>query len=81
MTTQVSPTAVEDRLFDAIAALGPDRADVRREATLEELDIDSLDLVELAQIAEEEWGVELSPGDVKDITTVGQAVDLVLSRL
>ena len=45
-----------------------DRAATRR---FEDLDVDSLDLVELAQIVEDEFGVELDGDDVKDVKTVG----------
>ena len=39
--------------------------DVTREATFEELDIDSLDLAELAQVVEDEYGVEITGDDVE----------------
>ena len=45
-----TPEAVEARIVEALASFGPDIEQVTREATFEELDIDSLDLVELAQI-------------------------------
>jgi acyl carrier protein len=43
---------VEARVIDALASFGPDKSQITRESTFEELDIDSLDLVELAQIVE-----------------------------
>jgi acyl carrier protein len=42
--------------------------------------VDSLDLVELAQIIEDEFGVELQGEDVKDLRTVGEVIDLVVAR-
>ena len=80
-TAQTSQDYVESTIFDAIAELGPDRSEVTRNATLEELDIDSLDLVELAQVVEETWGIEIRPEDIKDVKTAGEAVDVVLARL
>jgi len=80
-TTGTSPQEVEAILFDTIAELGPDRADVKREATFEELDVDSLDLVEVAQVVEEKWGIEFDPQDFANVKTVGEALDLVLSRM
>jgi acyl carrier protein len=50
------------------------------ESTFEELDVDSLDLTEISQIIDEEYGVELKGDDFKQIKTVGDAVDLVVSR-
>jgi acyl carrier protein len=71
---------VEERIVDAIATFGPEKSEVTREATFESLDIDSLDLVELGQIVEDEFGVRLEPADMKDLRTVGDAIDLVAGR-
>lgn len=75
-----SPEAVESRIVEALASFGPDADQVTRTATFEELDIDSLDLVELAQIVEDEWGVELKGDDMKSLKTVGDAIDLVVAK-
>ncbi len=75
-----TPEAVESRIVEALASFGPDVEQVTRTATFEELDIDSLDLVELAQIVEDEWGVELKGDDMKSLKTVGDAIDLVVTR-
>ena len=80
MPVAVTPQAVEEKVIDTIASFGPDRAQVKREATFEELDVDSLDIVELAQVIEDEFGVALKGDDVKDIKTVGEAIDLVVAR-
>jgi acyl carrier protein len=80
-STETSPQVVEEVIFDAVAAMGPDRAEVKRSSTFQELDLDSLDLVEIAQIVEEKWGLEFDPQDFADFTTVGEALDLVLSRM
>ena len=76
-----TPDAVEARIVEALASFGPDIEQVTREATFEELDIDSLDLVELAQIVEDDYGVQLKGEDMEGVTTVRQAVDLVLAKL
>ena len=55
--------------------LGVDAAKVTPEARFrEELEADSLDLVELIMAFEEEFGGEISDEDAQKITTVGQAV-------
>lgn len=79
--TETSPQAVEEALAEAIAQLGPSRSDVTRDATFEDLDIDSLDLVEIAQVVEERWGIEFDPQDFSNVKTVGDAVDQVLARM
>jgi acyl carrier protein len=80
-TTDVSPQVVEEGIFDAVAQLGPSRSEIRREATFEELDLDSLDLVEIAQVVQERWGLEFEPQDFSGVKTVGEAVDLVCARM
>jgi acyl carrier protein len=80
MPTQVTPDSVEKTIYDGLAELGTERGELSREATLESLDVDSLDLVELAQIVEDEFGVELRGDDVKEVKTVGEVIDLVVSK-
>ena len=80
MATQVSPENVEKTIFDGLVELGTERDQLTREASLEDLDVDSLDLVELAQIVEDEYGVELKGDDVKDVKTVGEVIDLVVAK-
>ncbi len=79
-TETASPDAVFEKIADAIAEIGPDRDDVKRDATLESLDVDSLDLVEVGQVIEEEFGVEIKGEDAEKLKTVGDVVDLVVQR-
>ena len=56
--------------------LGVDASKVTVEARFrEDLEADSLDLVELIMAFEEEFGGEISDEDAQKITTVGQAVE------
>jgi acyl carrier protein len=47
----------------------------------EDLDADSLDLVELVMGLEERFDIEVPEDDLDGVTTVGHAVDLVLSKV
>ena len=47
----------------------------------DDLDADSLDLVELIMALEEEFGVEVPEEELEGIETVGQAFDLVVGKL
>ena len=76
----VTTQQVESRVVEALASFGPEPDQITRESTFEELDIDSLDLVELAQIVEDEYGVVLKGEDMKDLRTVGDAIDLIVSK-
>ena len=75
-----APDTVEKVVREALPQFGVEPDDITREATFEDLDVDSLDLAELSQIIEEEFGVALKGEDVAKIKTVGDAVDLVVSR-
>ena len=71
---------IEERVTEALESFGADRDQIKREANWESLDVDSLDLVELAQIVEEEYGVKMREEDMKELKTVGDAVDFVAER-
>jgi acyl carrier protein len=80
MPATVTPDAVEKTIIEALPQFGVDDADVSRDSTFEDLDIDSLDLTELSQIIEEEYGVTIKGEDARQIKTVGDAIDMVVSK-
>ena len=80
MTTTVSDEAVEKVIFDGLEEVGAEPSELNRDATFEALDVDSLDIVELAQIVEDEFGVRLEGDDMKGLERVGQVIDLVVAK-
>jgi acyl carrier protein len=63
-----------------VLAVDPDQ--VTMEASFaDDLDADSLDLVELVMALEEEFGVTVEEEELEDIKTVGQAYNLIKGKM
>ncbi|NUM48687.1 MAG: acyl carrier protein [Anaerolineales bacterium] len=61
-----------------VELLGADAAKISMDARFrEDLEADSLDLVELIMAFEDKFGAEISDEDAQKITTVGQAVEYI----
>jgi acyl carrier protein len=61
--------------------LGIDDAAIREDSRFkEDLEADSLDLVELVMELEDGYGIRIAEDEAERIKTVGQAVDFVLSH-
>ena len=73
----------EARVISIIAELlGVDEAEVKPAASFrDDLEADSLDLVELIMAFEEEFGGEISDEEAQKITTVGEAISYVKERM
>jgi acyl carrier protein len=74
---------VADRLSGVLVSeLGLDASKISEEAHFEEdLDVDSLGVVELLMALEDEFDVKIPDEEAESIVTVGQAVDLVHQKL
>ncbi|MDP8991661.1 MAG: acyl carrier protein [Actinomycetota bacterium] len=76
-----------DQVLVTMREVAPEVLGVEPEAVVEEasfkedLDADSLDLVELVMGLEERLDVSIPEEELSEIKTVGQAVDLVASKL
>ena len=58
--------------------LGVDEGEVTDTASFtEDLNADSLDLVELIMSLEEQFGLQISDEDAEKLTTVGEAIDYI----
>jgi acyl carrier protein len=76
-----------NEIFEKVKAivvdqLGVDEGEVTMEARFrEDLEADSLDLVELIMAFEEEFGGEVSDEEAQKITTVGEAVKYLQGQM
>ena len=62
--------------------LGIDESKVTMDAKLEEdLEIDSLGIVEVVMAFEDEFDIEIDDDELADVSTVGQAVNLLHSKI
>jgi acyl carrier protein len=81
MATTATPQSIEETVTESLINFGADADAVTRDATLEDIDIDSLDLVELTQVVEEQYDIDLEGSDFKNIKTVGDVVDLIVAKV
>lgn len=78
---------MSDALFErftkcAVDVLSVDASKITLEASFgDDLDADSLDLVELVMALEEEFGIEVPESDLEGVDTVGKAFALVTSKV
>ena len=74
--------ATESDLLDLISKEAIiDREKLTRDATLEDLGISSLDVISMLFELEEKYGVVIEEGDMPQMTTLGEMVDFLLSKI
>jgi acyl carrier protein len=72
-------TAVGDACVELLKA---DRSSLSEDTRFgDDLDADSLDLVEVVMSLEDRFGIAIPEDDLDGVDTIGQAVDLVQTRL
>jgi acyl carrier protein len=78
--------ASREEIFERVKSvlseqLGVDEGEITEDASFQDdLDADSLDLVELIMELEDNFGMKIPDEDAQKITTVGQAVDYVAAH-
>jgi acyl carrier protein len=54
---------------------------VTEAATMEELELDSLDMVEIAQVAEQKYGVRIRASDAEGVVDLGGVVRMIHDKI
>ncbi|WP_234285348.1 acyl carrier protein, partial [Streptomyces venezuelae] len=80
MSDVIDRTAIATFVTDALIELGVDRSDIVADAALDDLEVDSLDMVELSQSIKRELGVPVKPKDFDDVETFEQLLNVCCTR-
>ena len=72
--------SIQEFVLDQVEAAGAEPGLVALTATLEDLGLDSLDVVELSQSVKRQLGIAVGPKDFAGAVTIADAVDVVCLR-
>ncbi len=83
MTTEttVSREQVLGTFRDELAGFEVKPESVAEDASFDVLGLDSLDIVELSVRVEDVYGIDIEEDDLKDVVTIGNAIDVVLRKV
>jgi acyl carrier protein len=75
-----------DQIKELIVNLLVDEFDIESgritdEATLESLELDSLDMVEIGQIVDQRYGVRIKGSDAEDVIDIGGVVQMICKKI
>ena len=54
---------------------------IKPDATMEELDLDSLDMVEIGQVVEQKYGVRIKASDAEGVSDLGGVVEMIHTKI
>jgi acyl carrier protein len=78
VTTTLTDDQILSEIRDQLAAMKvPDAEDATLDSQWADLDVDSLELVELVKALEDRYGITIADSELKPIKGVGDAVSLV----
>jgi acyl carrier protein len=76
----VTNEEVLNKIKEIVPKFGVNPDDVTDSSTLEDLDMDSLDVVEIMQAIEDDLGIRVPDEDLEDLSTIGDAVAAVVKN-
>jgi acyl carrier protein len=72
---------IEQFIYDGLEELMAEPEPLTRDTAFTDLDIDSLDFVELRQMISDKFRVKIVKDDVPSLLTIGDVIDLVAERI
>lgn len=80
--TQVTVEEIQDKVFTIVSEqMGVNKAEINREtAFINDLNADSLDIVELVMEFEDNFEISIPDEEAEKIRTVGQAIDYIVEH-
>ena len=76
----VTQEEVLNKIKEIVPKFGVEPDQVTNDSTLEDLDMDSLDVVEIMQAIEDEMGIRVPDEDLEELSTIGDAVNAVVKN-
>lgn len=71
--------SIEQFVRSEFVAMGVEEEQITSDATIDDLGLDSLDIVEISQAAKKQLGSNLTPDDFAQAKTFSEAVDVVVA--
>jgi acyl carrier protein len=80
MSVALDRNAIDKLVTDTLVDFGVDRSQITADATFDDLEVDSLDIVELRQAVKREFAIDIRATEFDTIETIGQALALIYQR-
>ena len=81
-TQVVTPHEIKDLLTTLLVDEFDIKPDLLRDsATLAELDLDSLDMVEIGQVIDQKYGVRIKASDGEGVTDFGDIIEMICKKI
>jgi acyl carrier protein len=80
MSVALDRDVIGKLVIDTLVDFGVDRSRITPQATFDDLEVDSLDIVELRQTVKRELAIDIRADEFDDIETIGDALELMYRR-
>jgi len=76
----LTQASIGDFIRQTIASMGVDAVNITNESNLDDLGLDSLDVVELIRSVRKQLQIQVAPNDFENVQTIEQAVMLITRK-